>query len=232
MAIPERLNVHSPPSPNQLWLSRVVRNDNPRTASLSLDNRDTETLTHDAPAAPAVEERRARGKPRGPKQGAQQGPKQGNAPRALCRLDKRGVPLLSLGVSALITALCVAVNYLVPKDALTLLMSLVVSALVINWAMISLAHLKFRRAMQQQQRTTTFRALWYPFGNYACVAFVAFILILMFISSGFEPYQLMLSGEFAKGFAKLLASLSLSVWVTPIWLAFMWFCYKMKPVQA
>ena len=49
---------------------------------------------------------------------------------------------------------------------------------------------------------------------------------------GFEPYQLMLSGEFAKGFAKLLASLSLSVWVTPIWLAFMWFCYKMKPVQA
>ena len=157
---------------------------------------------------------------------------QGNAPRALCRLDKRGVPLLSLGVSALITALCVAVNYLVPKDALTLLMSLVVSALVINWAMISLAHLKFRRAMQQQQRTTTFRALWYPFGNYACVAFVAFILLLMFISSGFEPYELIASGAFAQGFAKLLGSLSLSVLVTPLWLALMWFCYKMKPVQA
>jgi aromatic amino acid transport protein AroP len=33
-------------------------------------------------------------------------------------------------------------------------MALVVSALVINWAMISLAHMKFRRAKQQQGVTT------------------------------------------------------------------------------
>ncbi len=37
-----------------------------------------------------------------------------------------------------------------PESAFGLLMALVVSALVINWAMISLAHMMFRRAKQQQ----------------------------------------------------------------------------------
>ncbi|SUH17727.1 APC family, aromatic amino acid transporter [Salmonella enterica subsp. enterica] len=48
------------------------------------------------------------------------------------------------------TALCVLLNYLAPESAFGLLMALVVSALVINWAMISLAHMMFRRAKQQQ----------------------------------------------------------------------------------
>ena len=38
-------------------------------------------------------------------------------------------------------------------------MALVVSALVINWAMISLAHMKFRRAKQEQGVVTRFPAL-------------------------------------------------------------------------
>ena len=72
---------------------------------------------------------------------------QGDAPRSLMKINARGVPVLAIGVSAVVTLLCVLVNYL-PRGALELLMSLVVAALVINWAMISLAHLKFRRAMQ------------------------------------------------------------------------------------
>ncbi len=39
-------------------------------------------------------------------------------------------------------------------------MALVVSALVINWAMISLAHMMFRRAKQQQGVKTRFPALF------------------------------------------------------------------------
>lgn len=71
---------------------------------------------------------------------------QGNAPKALLSVDKRGVPVNTILVSALVTALCVLINYLAPESAFGLLMALVVSALVINWAMISLAHMKFRRA--------------------------------------------------------------------------------------
>ena len=68
---------------------------------------------------------------------------QGNAPKALLSVDKRGVPVNTILVSALVTALCVLINYLAPESAFGLLMALVVSALVINWAMISLAHMKF-----------------------------------------------------------------------------------------
>src|SRR5690606_26545825 len=63
---------------------------------------------------------------------------QGDAPRALMKVNRRGVPVLAIGVSALVTLACVLVNYLAPKNALAMLMSLVVATLVINWAMISL----------------------------------------------------------------------------------------------
>jgi aromatic amino acid transport protein AroP len=84
---------------------------------------------------------------------------QGNAPKALLSVDKRGVPVNTILVSAVVTALCVLINYLAPESAFGLLMALVVSALVINWAMISLAHMKFRRAKQQQGVVTRFPAL-------------------------------------------------------------------------
>src|SRR3989338_4561132 len=63
---------------------------------------------------------------------------QGDAPKALMKVDRRGVPVLAIGVSALVTLLCVLINYLAPQQALELLMALTVAALVINWAMISL----------------------------------------------------------------------------------------------
>ncbi|MEL4231704.1 UNVERIFIED_CONTAM: amino acid permease, partial [Staphylococcus pseudintermedius] len=94
---------------------------------------------------------------------------QGNAPKALASVDKRGVPVNTILVSALVTALCVLINYLAPESAFGLLMALVVSALVINWAMISLAHMKFRRAKQEQGVVTRFPALLYPLGNWICL---------------------------------------------------------------
>ncbi|TCV99173.1 amino acid permease [Biostraticola tofi] len=111
---------------------------------------------------------------------------QGNGPKSLMKVDSRGVPVLAIGVSALATALCVLINYLMPGKAFGLLMSLVVSALVINWGMISLAHLKFRRSMTRQGITTKFGALWYPFGNYLCLAFMAGILVVMAKTPGMD----------------------------------------------
>jgi aromatic amino acid transport protein AroP len=51
----------------------------------------------------------------------------------------------------LATALCVLINYVMPGKAFELLMALVVAALVINWAMICITHLKFRLAMQSRK---------------------------------------------------------------------------------
>ncbi len=53
--------------------------------------------------------------------------------------------MTALAVSAVATALCVVINYVMPGKAFGLLMALVVAALVINWAMICITHLKFRQ---------------------------------------------------------------------------------------
>ncbi|RTU07783.1 amino acid permease [Pseudomonas aeruginosa] len=131
---------------------------------------------------------------------------QGDAPKVLMSVDRRGVPVLSILVSTLITFLCVIVNYVLPHKALELLMSLVVAALVINWAMISLSHLKFRAAMKRQGVDTFFKALWSPFSNYLCLAFVVFILGIMLMIPG----------------------INISVYAIPFWLLLMWLCYRVK----
>ncbi|WP_127956619.1 amino acid permease [Serratia microhaemolytica] len=112
--------------------------------------------------------------------------KQGNAPKALLKVDGRGVPVAAIAFSALATALGVLINYLMPERAFELLMSLVVSALVINWAMISLAHLKFRAAKRGQSFTPKFKALWSPFSNYLCLAYIVGVLTIMYLTPGIQ----------------------------------------------
>ncbi|MCL6329279.1 amino acid permease [Pectobacterium carotovorum subsp. carotovorum] len=112
--------------------------------------------------------------------------KQGNGPKVLKTVDARGVPVVAIGISALATALCVLINYLIPGKAFELLMALVVSALVINWAMISLAHLKFRAQKDKEGTVTQFKALLYPLGNYICLLFLAGILVIMFLTPGIQ----------------------------------------------
>ncbi|WP_374442271.1 amino acid permease [Pseudomonas panipatensis] len=131
---------------------------------------------------------------------------QGDAPQALAKVDGRGVPVRALLVSAAVTFLAVLVNYLIPARALELLMSLVVAALVINWAMISLAHLKFRAQQERRGVRSAFRALWYPLGNWLCLGFVVFILGVMLLTPGIQ----------------------VSVYAIPLWLLAMFACYRLK----
>jgi len=131
---------------------------------------------------------------------------QGNAPKALLKVDGRGVPVISILFSAIATALCVLLNYLMPGEAFGLLMALVVSALVINWAMISMAHIKFRRKKDQQGVKTRFPALLYPLGNWICLLFLAGILVLMAITPG----------------------MAISVWLIPVWILILAIGYWLK----
>ncbi len=131
---------------------------------------------------------------------------QGDAPRALARIDRRGVPVRAILVSAVVTLVAVLLNYLMPGKALELLMSLVVATLVINWAMISYSHLKFRQHLRRSGQVPAFKALWYPFGNYLCLAFVGVILVIMLMIPGIR----------------------ISVFAIPVWLLAMALFYWLK----
>ncbi|WP_288756200.1 amino acid permease, partial [uncultured Pseudomonas sp.] len=131
---------------------------------------------------------------------------QGDAPAALAKVDKRGVPVRSILVSAAVTLIAVLLNYLMPSSALELLMSLVVATLVINWAMISYSHLKFRQHLNRTGQKPLFQALWYPYGNYVVLAFVVLILGIMLQIPGIQ----------------------VSVYAIPVWLLCMFVAYVIK----
>ncbi|KQQ49305.1 aromatic amino acid transporter [Pseudomonas sp. Leaf127] len=131
---------------------------------------------------------------------------QGNAPRAMLKVNARGVPINALLVSATATGLCVLVNYLMPGEAFKLLMALVVASLVINWVLITLTHLKFRAIKRRDGQVTRFPSWGYPLTNYLCLAFLLGILVIMYLTPG----------------------ISSSVIAMPIWLAALTVAYRIK----
>lgn len=135
---------------------------------------------------------------------------QGNAPKALLKVNQRGIPLAALGLSALATAACVVINYFMPGKAFEMLMGLVVSALIINWAMISLIHLKFRADKRRAGQSTKFQSWGYPLTNYLCLVFLAGILVVMYLTEG----------------------LRLSVYLIPVWLVVLAVSYLVRQKNA
>ena len=130
---------------------------------------------------------------------------QGNAPKFLARVSKRGVPVNSLLLSGIITSLVVVLNYLLPHEALGLLMALVVVTLLLNWIMICMAHLKFRAAQRRKGRESKFKALLAPASNYFCIAFLGLILALMCTIDGMR----------------------LSAILLPVWILFLFIAFKL-----
>ncbi len=130
---------------------------------------------------------------------------QGNAPKTLAKVSARGVPVYALMISSGATLLCVGLNYFMPAQALGMLMALVVAALVINWAMISLTHMKFRAAKVKAGEKIVFKAFWYPLSNYLCLLFMIVVLVVL-TQIGMES----------------------SVKAVPVWLLLVWAGYKAK----
>ncbi|WP_339053059.1 amino acid permease [Arsenophonus endosymbiont of Crataerina pallida] len=126
--------------------------------------------------------------------------KQGNAPHFLNIVTKRGVPIVSIAISALATSGGILINYLLDGKALELLMSLVVTTLVINWIMICISNLKFRAVKIKEGIEPKFKALWYPFGNYLCLIFFFLILVIILLTNGIR----------------------ISVILMPFWVLFLW----------
>lgn len=128
---------------------------------------------------------------------------QGSAPKFLKKLNKHSVPINAILISSCFAAICIIVNKVMPKEAFSILMSLVVSCLVINWVMISYTHLRFRLSKDKENTKTKFPSLFYPVSNYICFVFLFGILSIMWITN-----------------------MKLSVELIPIWLGILFICFK------
>ena len=116
---------------------------------------------------------------------------QGNAPKVFMTVNKQGTPIPAVLFSAALIFGCVLLNYFVPEDALSHLIYIVVGALVLNWAMITLTHLKFIQNMKKLGQKTSFPALWSPAGNILVLGFILTILYIMW-TQGFQESILMI----------------------------------------
>ncbi|NHB57682.1 amino acid permease [Acinetobacter shaoyimingii] len=116
---------------------------------------------------------------------------QGNAPKVFAKTNKQGVPIPAVLLSALLIFGCVLLNYFIPEKALGHLMYIVVGALVLNWAMITLTHLQFKRAKRILKFETSYPALWSPISNYIVLIFIGLVLYIMW-NQGFKESVMMI----------------------------------------
>ncbi|RBP97967.1 aromatic amino acid transporter AroP [Bifidobacterium aemilianum] len=84
---------------------------------------------------------------------------QGNAPTYLGKLNRRGVPVAGVLTSAVITSLAVVVVFLWPEFAFTYLMSITTIAAFINWGMVMITQMHFRKSVAQGHGPEAFKGL-------------------------------------------------------------------------
>ena len=129
-----------------------------------------------------------------------------NAPKFFAKLSKRKVPMNGIFISSGVTLLAVIMNYLFPGQIFNYLMSIVIGAIVVTWTLIIITHLKFRKHCAAVGHKSKFPSILYPFTNYLSLIFLAVVVCLMCT----------------------MEEMRLAVMLLPIWIIFIWGCYKYK----
>ncbi len=132
---------------------------------------------------------------------------QGNAPKVLAKVSKSGTPVVGVLVSSAITLVAVALNYFVPGKVFSYLISIATIAGIINWTMIIITQLKFRKSKSEEEiKNLKFKMPLHPISSYICLAFMAMVVVLMAIMPDYR----------------------IAVIIGPIWLLILFVAFKIK----
>ena len=129
---------------------------------------------------------------------------QGSAPKVLGKLSKTQVPMNAILVSSAVMFIGVILNLFVPGKVFMYVAGIATFAGVFAWFMILLSQMKFRKSLTPEQvKKLKFPMKGYPYMNYICIAYLAFVIATMCMTPDFL----------------------LAVIVGPIWLAVLTICY-------
>jgi amino acid transporter, AAT family len=104
----------------------------------------------------------------------------GQGPRVLGRLNRRQAPAAGVLVSVTLMGAGVWLNYVDPQGAFTYITSFATVGAVWTWAVILLAHLRYRAAVRAgRAEPGWFTAPGAPWTNWAALAFLAAVLVLI-----------------------------------------------------
>ncbi|WP_067825770.1 amino acid permease [Actinomadura kijaniata] len=102
----------------------------------------------------------------------------GDGPKALTRLNDRGVPVLTVVISALVMGLGVIVNIFVPEKAFEYITSVSTGGAIMVWTVILVAHQGYRRKVRKGELPASdYRMPGAPFTTWMVLAFFAFVTV-------------------------------------------------------
>ncbi|MDL4815294.1 amino acid permease [Actinomadura opuntiae] len=102
----------------------------------------------------------------------------GDGPQALARLNGRGVPVLTVVISALVMGVGVVINAVVPDKAFEYITSVSTGGALLVWTVILVAHMAYRRKVAAGVLPKApYRMPWAPYTNWLVLAFFAFVTV-------------------------------------------------------
>ncbi|MDN3310365.1 amino acid permease [Microbacterium oryzae] len=136
---------------------------------------------------------------------------QGSAPAFLGRLSRRGAPVAGVLASSAVTVLAVVVVFLWPDFAFQYLLSIALIAAIINWGMIMITQLKFRRRIGADGAARlAFPLPWARVTPWIVLVFLAAVVVLMAFSPQYRT----------------------AVIVGPVWVAILLVAYEVRARRA
>lgn len=103
-----------------------------------------------------------------------------NAPIFLSKADKHNVPRNAVITTSIIVAATVIVNYLIPDKAITYLIAITTTSIIITWTTILICHIGFRQKIDN--KTIKYKLPFYPFSNIlALLLLISVIGIMLFM---------------------------------------------------
>jgi len=104
----------------------------------------------------------------------------GQAPAALKPVSADGVPVRAVLVTLLCLVFGVVLNYLLPERIFGMMMSILAFNTIWTWAMVLIAHFRFRRLQQaRDDAPSVFRLRWWPLSSVVCLLFLAFVMFML-----------------------------------------------------
>ncbi|WP_297076878.1 amino acid permease [uncultured Enterococcus sp.] len=112
--------------------------------------------------------------------------REGNAPSRYSKLTRHYVPAAAIFFSSAVILIAVILNFFMPSQVFTLITSISTICFLFIWFMIVFAHFKYRRSEKQAAKSKPkakrkFPMPLFPYTSYLIVAFLAFIVFVLFL---------------------------------------------------
>ena len=135
--------------------------------------------------------------------------KKSHAPEFLESLTRKHVPANALLLSALIIALVIAMQYVLPESIFVLISSVATFCFLYIWAVLVICHMRYRKSRPDLAAKSHFKMPLFPVLNYIVLAFFAFVIITLAINE----------------------TTRVALFVTPVWFILLLLIYHLRTVN-